>query len=152
MPEQTFEYVSFQGQTCSIWRFPDQGSDWNCSLQPMSQPQQGQIQVTSATYTTAHGNTKPLIHRASEASDRTCILTDTSWTHFCCTTAGTPLSGILKWAMASSQRRLEMDHKRVQPKQEKGTELECQAHVTFFFISLLLATQNRFLRTVLCVH
>ena len=30
----------FQGRTHGIWRFPDQGSNWNCSHWPTPQPQQ----------------------------------------------------------------------------------------------------------------
>ena len=46
------------------WRFPDQWSNWSYSCQPMLQLQQRQIQASSATYTTAHGNTGSLTHQA----------------------------------------------------------------------------------------
>ena len=49
-------FLFFQGHTCSIWKFPGQGSNESCSCQPM------QIQALSATYTTAHGNTRSLTH------------------------------------------------------------------------------------------
>ena len=48
------------------------------------------IQASSATYTTAHGNTRSLTHSLSEARDQTRILMDTSLIRFCCTMMGTP--------------------------------------------------------------
>ena len=45
--------------------------------------------ATSATYTTAHGNTGSL-DALSKARDLTHILMDTSQVHFHCTTTGTP--------------------------------------------------------------
>ena len=47
---------------CCIWWFPGWGSHQSYSCQPMSQTQQHRIQATSATYTTAHGNTGFLTH------------------------------------------------------------------------------------------
>ena len=38
------------------------GSNWSCCYQPMPEPQQCQIQATSVTYTTAHGNARSLTH------------------------------------------------------------------------------------------
>ena len=38
------------------------GSDRSSSCQPTPQPQPREIQATSATYTTAHGNARPLAH------------------------------------------------------------------------------------------
>ena len=43
---------------------PRLGSNRICSRWPTPQPQQRQIQVTSATYTTAHGNARSLTHLA----------------------------------------------------------------------------------------
>ena len=57
-----FFFFTFQGCTCSIWRFPDQGLNRSCSCRPTPQPQQRQIQAVSATYTTAHGNAGSLTH------------------------------------------------------------------------------------------
>ena len=38
-----------------------------------------------------HSSQQPRsLNPLSEARDQTCILTDTSWVHFCCTTTGTP--------------------------------------------------------------
>ena len=58
--------------THSIEKFPDQGSNQSYSCWPSPQPQQCQIQDTSATYTTAHGNTRSLAH-LSQATYRTCV-------------------------------------------------------------------------------
>ena len=38
-----FIYLSFQGSTCGIWRFPGQGSIRSCCCQLMPEPQQCQI-------------------------------------------------------------------------------------------------------------
>ena len=48
------------GRTCSIWRFPGEGSYRSCSCRPAPQPQHYRI-----------------LPRLSEARDLTCILTDT---------------------------------------------------------------------------
>ena len=45
--------------------------------------------ATYAAYTTAQGNAGSL-NPLSEARDGSCILMDTSWIHFRCTTEGTP--------------------------------------------------------------
>ena len=55
---------SFLGHTRGIWRFPGQGSNQSFSHWPSPQPQQCQIQATSSTYTTAHGNAGSLTHWA----------------------------------------------------------------------------------------
>ena len=47
-----FFFWSFLGPHHSIWRFPGQGSNWSCSLQPIPQPQQHGIRATSVTYST----------------------------------------------------------------------------------------------------
>ena len=47
---------------CGIRGFPGQGSNRSYSCRPTPQPQQRQIRATSATCTTAHGNTKSLTH------------------------------------------------------------------------------------------
>ena len=57
-----FFFLSFEGHTPGIWRLPGQGLNWSCSCLPMPQPQQYQIWATSATHTTAHGNTRSLTH------------------------------------------------------------------------------------------
>ena len=41
---------------------PQQGLDWSYSCRPMPEPQQCGIRAASATYTTAHGNTRSLTH------------------------------------------------------------------------------------------
>ena len=41
---------------------PGEGSNRSCRRWPTPQPQQGQIQAGSATYTTAHGNAGSLTH------------------------------------------------------------------------------------------
>ena len=43
-------------------KFPGWGSHWSYSCRPMPQPQQLGIRATSASYTTAHGNTGSLTH------------------------------------------------------------------------------------------
>ena len=59
-----FLFLSFQGCTCDIWRFPGQESKKSCSCRPILQPQQLGIQAMFATYTTTHGNTGSLTHGA----------------------------------------------------------------------------------------
>ena len=54
-----------------------------CSCEPTPQPQQGRIKAASATYTTAHGNTRSLTHWTS-------FLMDTSRVHYHWATMGTP--------------------------------------------------------------
>ena len=44
-----FFFWSFQGCTHSIWRFPSQGSNRNCSCWSVLQPQQRQSQAESLT-------------------------------------------------------------------------------------------------------
>ena len=44
----------------------------------------------SAAYSTAHSNTASLLNPPSGAKDRTLVLVDTSWVHFCRATMGTP--------------------------------------------------------------
>ena len=55
-------FLSFEGHTRSIWRFPGYGSNRSCSCRPTPEPQQCQIWAVSATYTTAHGNARSLTH------------------------------------------------------------------------------------------
>ena len=62
-----FFFCLFQGCTHGIWKFPGKGSNWSCSHPPM--PQQRQISATSATYTTAQGNTFLILNLRSEARD-----------------------------------------------------------------------------------
>ena len=52
------------GHTCGIWTFPGLGSNWSCNCQPVPQPQQHQILVTSTTYTKVPSSTRPLTHWA----------------------------------------------------------------------------------------
>ena len=53
-----FFFFSFQDCTCSIWKFPDQGSNQSCSFQPATQPQQCGIWASSLTCTTAHSKAR----------------------------------------------------------------------------------------------
>ena len=65
--KQTFKccfLFSFGTHTCSIWKFPGQGSNQSYSSWPTLQPQQSRIQATSAIYTTAHDNAGSLTHWA----------------------------------------------------------------------------------------
>ena len=57
-----FFFLVGGGCSCSIWKFPGQGSNrsYNCHSTP--QPQKCQIWATSATYTTACGNARSLTH------------------------------------------------------------------------------------------
>ena len=64
----------YQGCTSAIWKFPDSGSNWICSCQPVPQPQQCQIWAAFMTYTTAHGNAGSLTHR-----ERSRIKLSSSW-------------------------------------------------------------------------
>ena len=73
-----FVFWIFQGCTCSIKKFPGQGSNQSYSCQPTSQPQQYQIRAASVTYTTAHRILNPL----RKVRDGTHILMDTSQIHF----------------------------------------------------------------------
>ena len=62
---------SFQGHTCGMWRFPDQGLNQSCSCRPMPQPQQRRIQGASVTYAAAHGNAGSLTHRVRSGIETT---------------------------------------------------------------------------------
>uniref|UniRef100_A0A8D0Y9K9 Eukaryotic translation initiation factor 3 subunit C n=1 Tax=Sus scrofa TaxID=9823 RepID=A0A8D0Y9K9_PIG len=42
-----------------LWKFPSQGSNWNCSCWPMLQPQQCRIRATSPTQTVVMHRTEP---------------------------------------------------------------------------------------------
>ena len=57
-----WSFCPFLGRSRGIWRFPGQGSNWGCSPRPTPEPQQRGIRATSATYTTAHVNTRSLTH------------------------------------------------------------------------------------------
>ena len=70
-------FLSFQGHTHGLWRFPGQESNWSCSCRPQPQPQQCQIQAASVTHTTAHGNAG-CFNPLSKAGNQTCVLMDTS--------------------------------------------------------------------------
>ena len=59
-----FLSFSFHRRTCSIWRFPGQGSNQSCSCQPMSEPWQHRIWAASANYATAYSNDGSLTHWA----------------------------------------------------------------------------------------
>ena len=58
LPFFLFFFGLFKGHTHSIWRFLAGGRIGSAVATglPVPQPQQRQIQFTSATYTTAHGN------------------------------------------------------------------------------------------------
>ena len=53
-------FFFFRGCTLSIWSFSGQGSNWNCSHQPMPQPQQYGVWAMSVTCATAHSNGRSL--------------------------------------------------------------------------------------------
>ena len=59
-----FFFLSFQGPTCGIRRFPGLQSNRSYSCRRMPEPPQRQIPAASATYTTAHGNAGSLTHWA----------------------------------------------------------------------------------------
>ena len=67
---------------------------WN--HQPIPQPQQGQIQAVSATYTIAHGNTGSLKPWA-DTRDRSYILMDPSQICFHCAMMGTPTNTTINY-------------------------------------------------------
>ena len=52
----------FQGCTCSIWKFPDEGLNQSCSYWPTPQPQPHWIEAASVIHATAHGNAGSLTH------------------------------------------------------------------------------------------
>ena len=56
-----FIYLVFLGPNMQHMEIP-RGSNWSYSCLPTPQPQQHQIRAASATYTTAHGNTRFLTH------------------------------------------------------------------------------------------
>jgi len=93
-----FFFHHFLGCSLGIWRFSGPGLNQSCSHRPTPQPQPQQlgIQATSATYTTAHGNTGSLTHWA-----RPWIEPATSWflvgfaNHWA--TTGTPLFVPCTW-------------------------------------------------------
>ena len=76
---------------------PMEGSNRSYSWWPTPQPQQCQIQAASATFTTAHGNTRSLTHWA-----RPGIKSATSC-RFHCTTTGTPAKVFIYEAMKGEQ-------------------------------------------------
>ena len=53
-------FFLFLGLHLHPWKFPGQGSYWNCTCQPT--PQQHRIQAVSVTCTAPHGNTRSLNH------------------------------------------------------------------------------------------
>ena len=59
-----FVFLSFEARTHGIRRFPGYGSNRSCSCWSSPQLQQRQIWASSATYTTAHGNTGSLTYWA----------------------------------------------------------------------------------------
>ena len=63
-------FCHFLGRSCSIWRFPGQGSNWSCSHQPMPEPQQRWIRAASATYTTASQQCR-IVNPQSKGRDQT---------------------------------------------------------------------------------
>ena len=85
-----FFFFSFYSCTCSIWKFPDSGSNGSCTCQPTSQPGQHQIRAASATSAAACSNTKSLTHRERPGNKPT-----SSWTLVgfltCGATTGTPI-------------------------------------------------------------
>ena len=86
-----FFFLSFVLLELHLWHMevPRLGVNQSCCCQPTPEPQQCQIWAMSATYTTAHGNSrsfKPL----SETRDRICNLMVPSWIRFPCATTGTP--------------------------------------------------------------
>ena len=62
VPQQKFLgltfFCFFDSLALQPWHM--EGSNGSCSRWPTPQPQQCQIQATSVTYTTAHGNARPL--------------------------------------------------------------------------------------------
>ena len=56
-------FFSFYGFSCSIWKFPCQGSNQSSRSRPTPQPHW--IQAASATYTTVCGNARSLAHWSS---------------------------------------------------------------------------------------
>ena len=55
-----FLFYPFRAATTVYGGSQARGPNWSCSHWPTPQPQQHQIQATSATYTTAQGNTRSL--------------------------------------------------------------------------------------------
>ena len=71
----TFLFVSIC-RSCCMWKCPGQGLNQSYSCWPTPQPQQCQIQASSMTYTTAHGNVGSPTTEQTQGS--THILMDTS--------------------------------------------------------------------------
>ena len=90
-------FVSFQGRTHDIWKFPGyQGLNRSYRCWPTPQTQQCEIRVASVTYTAAHSSWQhQIFNPLSKARDWPSILMDTGWICFCCTTVGTPQSKFL---------------------------------------------------------
>ena len=65
----SFSFLSFQGSTCGIWRFPGQSLNWSCSCRLTPQSQQYGIRPMSATYTRAPSNIEP--YHTEQDRDRT---------------------------------------------------------------------------------
>ena len=57
-----FCFFAFKGCRFGIWKFPDKGSNWSYSCQPVPQSQQHWLQTMSVTYTIARSNARSLTH------------------------------------------------------------------------------------------
>ena len=71
-------------------KVPRLGVQRSCSHWPTPEPQQGQIQAVSVTYTTAHGNTGSLTHWARPGIKPTISWFLVRFVNYCATT-GTPV-------------------------------------------------------------
>ena len=57
-------FLLFSATSAAYGGSQARGSNWSCNCQPMSELQQRQIWAASASYITAHGNTRSLTHWA----------------------------------------------------------------------------------------
>ena len=81
-------FLSFQGCTCGIWRFPGQGSNCSCNCQPKPQPA---VPDPSQVCDLHHSSWQRwVLNPLGKTRDRTCILMDTSQICFHCAMMGTP--------------------------------------------------------------
>ena len=88
----TFFFLAFQGCTCSIFRFPGQGSNWSYSQRPVPQPQQCSTGIELHLEPTLQlmATQCQILNLLSEARNQTSNLMFPSQIRFRCATMGTP--------------------------------------------------------------
>ena len=89
-----FFFLSFQGHTCDIWRFPGQGS--NGAVAAGLHHSHSNSGSEPSLWPTLQLMATLILKPLSEARDRTHALMDTSGIHFPCVTMGMPRNWIFE--------------------------------------------------------